>query len=217
MSRTAIFLLAWAVLLAATLVLSVLAAQHDTLPTDEAIMSWAQDRPFLGERFSDAVRAVTGTEAVVGTGLAVAVLLALLGERRAAIALAAGIALLPVLQAGVKELVDRPRPMEPLVDLRAGFDSPSFPAGHVMSPTLLYGFVLYLSLRSGLPSWLRAAGGVWSVFVLVFAGPANVWLGVHWPSDVLGGWAWGLVLLLPLVIAMEAGQARRPPPRCGRR
>jgi undecaprenyl-diphosphatase len=78
-----------------------------------------------------------------------------------------------------------------------------------MSPTLLYGFLLYLSFRSGLPSWLRTAAGVCSVFVLVFAGPANVWLGVHWPSDVLGGWAWALVLLLPPLIVMEARRARR--------
>ena len=208
MSRPVLLLAAWLILLAATLTLSILAARHDTLAGDEAIMSWAQDRAFPGERFSDAVRAVTGTEAVVGTGLAVAVLLALLGERRAAIALAAGIALLPVLQAGVKELVDRPRPMAALVELRAAFDSPSFPSGHVMSPTLLYGFLLYLSFRSALPLWLRTAAGTWSGFVLVFAGPASVWLGVHWPSDVLGGWAWGLVLLLPLVIVLEASRGR---------
>jgi undecaprenyl-diphosphatase len=208
MARPALLIAVWVILLAATVALSVLAGQHETLPGDTDIMLWAQERAFPGEGFSDAVRTVTGTEVIVGTGLAVAVALALAGDRRAAIVLAIGIALLPLLQAGVKEWVDRPRPAEPLVELRAGFDSPSFPAGHVMSPTVLYGFVLYLSLRSGLPAALRAAAAAWSAFVLVFAGPPNVWLGVHWPSDILGGHAWGVVLLLPLVIAMEAGRRR---------
>lgn len=206
---TLLLAFAWPPLFAATLALSVLAGQHDTLPGDVRIMSWAQERAFPGERLSDAIRAITGTEVTAAIGLAVALLLALLGERRAAVALAIGVALLPLLQASVKDLVDRPRPVEPLVDLRAAFDSPSFPSGHVMSPTLLYSFLLYVSLRSRLPIVLRMAAAVWSAFVLVLAGPPNVWLGVHWPSEVLGGWAWGLVLLLPLLIALEATSARR--------
>ena len=39
--------------------------------------------------------------------------------------------------------------------------------------------------------------------VLALTGIVNVWLGVHWPSDVLGGYLWGAVLLLPAVAAGE--------------
>ena len=49
----------------------------------------------------------------------------------------------------------------------------------------------------------------WSAFVLVLTGPANVYVGVHWPSDVVGGYAWGAVLVLPLVYADRTLAGRR--------
>lgn len=191
----------WLGLLAGCIVLSVLAAQHARLPGDLGLTQRLQDSFFPGLGLSKFVRLVTTTQVVLGTGGAVAVALWLLGWRRQAVLLAVGLVALPLLQSGLKDLVDRPRPTADLVELRAGFSSPSFPSGHVMSPTLLYGFLLYLTMALRLPLALRAALTGWSAFVLVLAGPANVYLGVHWPSDVAGGYAWGAVLLLPLVYA----------------
>ena len=207
-TRLGAFTAVWTALLAGSVALSLLAAQHETLPGDTWIMSWAQDRAYPGEALSDIVRAFTTTEAVLATGVLVVVALWLLGYRWEAGVLAVGLAVLPLLQAGLKEIVDRPRPMEPLVTLRTGFSSESFPAGHVMSPALLYGFLLYLTVSTPLPRVVRWLTGIWSVAVIVVAGPPNVWLGVHWPSDVLGGWAWGLVLVGALAIVIEGVRAR---------
>lgn len=202
-----IFPIAWLVLLGLSIALGVLAAQHETLPGDVSVARWAQARAFPGEALSDAVRAVTTTKVVLGTGAAAALVLWSLGRRWEAAMLAVGLIVLPLLQSGLKELVDRSRPSEALIELRTGFASSSFPAGHVMSPTYLYGFLFWISLVSGLPIVLRLAVGCWSALILLFAGPPNVWLGVHWPSDVLGGWAWGLTLLLPLLYAIEVMRA----------
>ena len=199
---------AWVLVLAGSLALSVMAAQHSRLPGDLRLTEWLQDSPFPGVDLSRAVRAVTTTEVVLATGFVIAAALWLLGWRRQAVALAAALVVLPMAQHGIKEAVDRARPSPELVDVRAGFSSPSFPAGHVMSPTLLYGFLLYLSLRPGLPRIGRATMGAWSVAVLVLSAPANVYMGVHWPSDVLGGYAWGTALLLPAIFA--AGSTGRP-------
>ena len=203
---------AWLALLAATIALSVLAASHDRLPGDLAIMEWAQGQPLPGQVVADINRAVSSTEVVLITGAVIAVLLWLSGRRREAVLLALALAILPMLQTGIKELVDRPRPSAELVEHRAGYSSPSFPSGHVMSATLLYGFLIALSLRDAAHRALRAAVLVWSLFVVVLVGPASVYLGVHWPSDVLGGHAWGLVLLLPLLLKQSAtGRGRRRP------
>ncbi len=198
----------WLLALAVALLFSLLAGFNDTLPGDVRLMEWTQARAFPGQRLSDAVRAVTGTEVVLVTGAGAVVALWLLGHRAAAILLAGGLIALPLLQGGLKELVDRPRPDELLVVVRAGFSSESFPAGHVMSPTYLYGFLLYAAWRLRSPLALRVVAVGWSALILAAAGPANVWLGVHWPSDVVGGYLWGLVLLLPLVFALEL--SRRP-------
>ena len=200
----------WLGLLAGSVVLSVLAVQHARLPGDLDLTQRLQDSIFPGLRLSKFVRLVTTTQVVLGTGGAVAVALWLFGWRRQAVLLVVGLVAMALLQSGIKELVDRPRPTADLVELRAGFSSPGFPAGHVMSPAVLYGFLLYLAVTLKLPLALRAALAGWSVFVLVLTGPANVYVGVHWPSDVVGGYAWGAVLLLPLVYADRAlaGPAR---------
>ena len=199
----------WLVVLAGAIVLSVLAGLHSRLPGDLDITEWVQGSLFPGMGVSRLVRAVGSTEVVLGTGGAVAVVLWLLGRRRQALLLGLGLVVLPFLQHGLKELVDRPRPTEDLVDLRAGFSSPSFPSGHVMSPALLYGFLLYVSPRLAVPQALRAALVGWCAFMLAIAGPAQVYVGVHWASDVVGGYAWAAVLLLPLVYADQIMSRRR--------
>jgi undecaprenyl-diphosphatase len=204
----------WLVLLAGVIVLSVLAGLHSRLPGDLDITEWLQDSLFPGMGVSRLVRAVGSTEVVLGTGGAIAVVLWLLGRRREALLLGVGLIALALLQTGIKQIVDRPRPtddpaMAELIDLRAGFSSPSFPSGHVMSPALLYGFVLYVSPRITLPRVLKAALLGWCAFVLVIAGPAQVYVGVHWPSDVVGGYAWAAALLLTLVYADQIMVRRR--------
>jgi len=200
---------AWLVLLAGAIVLSVLAGLHSRLPGDLDVTEWVQGSLFPGMGVSRLVRAVGSTEVVLATGGAVAVVLWLMGWRRQALLLALGLVVLPFLQHGLKELVDRPRPTPDLVELRAGFSSPSFPSGHVMSAALLYGFLLYLSLRIALPGLLKVALLGWCAFMLFVSGPANVYVGVHWPSDVVGGYAWAAVLLLPLVYADQVMGRRR--------
>ena len=102
-----------------------------------------------------------------------------------------------LLQFLVKEIVDRPRPDPDLVDLRAGFSSPSFPSGHTMSPSYLYGFLATAALTSFLPTALRVGVAVGAALFLLLGGLANVWLGVHWTSDVIGGYLWALAVLIP--------------------
>lgn len=189
----------WAALIAVTLALSALAAAEDRFPADRDIAEAVQDVPWPAGPVSDSLRAITGTEVVLATGGAIAVVLWLRGHRRQAVLLALALAALPLLQSAVKEAVDRPRPDPALVEHRADFDSPSFPSGHVMSGSFLYGYLLYLSLALPLARVARPALAGVCVIVLLLAGPANVYVGVHWPSDVLGGWAWALVLLLPLL------------------
>ncbi len=198
----------WLALLALSIALSTLASIHDTLPGDTGTASWLQGLPFPGESLADTVRSITSTEVVLAGGGALALLLWLRGYRLEALVFAAALIVLPLLQAGIKEIVDRPRPTADLVELRAALSSPSFPSGHVMSATYFYGFLLYLALFFPLPSLARAALAAVAAAVLALTGPANVWLGVHWPSDALGGYAWGALLLLPVIVACR--RYRRP-------
>ena len=183
--------------LAGAVTLAVFAALHDRLPGDlhatRAVQAW----PFPGEPFADVLRVLSGTEVVVGIGLVLAVAGWLAGRRRPALALAAGLGVMVLLQFAVKEIVDRPRPPTDLADLRSGFTSPSFPSGHTMSPSYLYGFLAIAALTSSRSTALRAGVAVVVTLFLLLGGLANVWLGVHWSSDVIGGYLWAVAVLVP--------------------
>lgn len=118
------------------------------------------------------------------------------------LALPAGLALELVLKA----LVDRPRPA-----LAAGFGS-SFPSGHVLAAAAFWGLVppwMYVVTRR---RWAWAASAGLAAIAVVSVGLSRVYLGAHWPSDVLAGYVAGAVFLLAAEWAV-----RRPSPllHCG--
>ena len=197
--------LAWAAFLIIATALTVLVSVYESPGAEADLIRLVQSWPVPGSAVSHVMRALTTTELLLVVGAVLVVVLWRSGARREAITLAVLFAALPLAQAGLKQLVDRPRPEDEL--RRTGFNSPSFPAGHVMSPTVVYGALLCLGLvtaRRG--RWWRLVAVSWAVLLLAAAGIANVYLGVHWPTDVLGGYLWGVVLLLPAAAVLS----RRP-------
>lgn len=189
---------AWLAALAAAVVLTLLAAANDTLPGDEDLLTWLQDQPVPGQRLSDAVRALTTTQVAVPIGIVAAVAALIARRWWLGAAAVAAILALPFVQAGLKDLVDRPRPAPPLAGIRASITSPSFPSGHIMSGTLAWGLVALVAWALPLPRWAQWAATAVALAVILLNAPANVWTGVHWPSDIVGGYLWALVLLLPV-------------------
>ncbi len=198
----------WLFVFALAAALSVLAASHDTLPGDVRISIWVQDIP-MGETLSDVVRAVTETESVMAAGFAIVVILWFRSHRRQALLLAGGLLALGLVEVGLKELVDRPRPDPELVDVRGSWSSSSFPSGHVMAGTFLYVLVMYFAWTLPMPRAAAWGLAAFAGFFVVMVGPVSVYLGVHWPTDVLGSWLW-TSLLVSAVIALDAGVVRAP-------
>jgi membrane-associated phospholipid phosphatase len=108
----------------------------------------------------------------------------------------------------LKLLVDRPRPPYDPDALWSEPDSPSFPSGHVMSATVVYGWLLYLCLVGAWQRRWRIAGGAVAVIALTMTAVATVYLALHWPTDIIGGYLWGLVLILPAVWLKQSHFAR---------
>jgi membrane-associated phospholipid phosphatase len=69
----------------------------------------------------------------------------------------------------------------------------SFPSGHATSSMIFY-LTVALALTAG-TRWQRPAA-VAAILLSLLIGTSRVMLGVHWPSDVVGGWAFGLLWVL---------------------
>lgn len=92
-------------------------------------------------------------------------------------------------------LVDRPRPSPEMVRVATELPTGSFPSGHVLNLTAIFGFLIYLALvLLADVRWRALLVALLSVPILTI-GVARVYDGAHWPSDVLGGYLIGGIWL----------------------
>lgn len=94
----------------------------------------------------------------------------------------------------VKTLVGRPRPA--LIDHIVQVWSASFPSGHAANSAIIYLTVTLLLaqiVEERAVRWYMMGTAILLVFAI---GCSRVYLGVHWPSDVLAGWSFGTLWAL---------------------
>jgi undecaprenyl-diphosphatase len=112
----------------------------------------------------------------------------------------------------LKFFFNRSRPLIPLLKDVPGL---SFPSGHAFMSFIFYGFVIYLVNRD--VQNRRTKWGIISIlaFVILAIGLSRIYLRVHYASDVLAGYCFGmmsLLILLRLLRQIENGDAKIIPP-----
>lgn len=91
----------------------------------------------------------------------------------------------------VKRLIKRPRPTGELVTVARVINEPSFPSGHVMHYINWFGLLTYLLVTNWRSGKLRNTLIAICTSLIVLIGPSRVYLGAHWPSDVMAGYIYG--------------------------
>ena len=171
--------------------------EGDTHAVDEAILLALRtpgDRsdplgPGWVEELGRDATALGGVGVLTLITLASVSFLLLKRQHRAALFVAAAIASGIALSFALKSGFDRPRPG--LVPHGSIVYTASFPSGHSMMAALVYLTLGALLARLQPQRRLKAFVLLLAVLVTVAVGVSRVYLGVHWPTDVLAGWAAG--------------------------
>jgi len=164
-------------------------------------------RDWLIERRSPALTAVltgfttVGSSAVlVSLAFGITVWLAVTRRRGEALLVAGTTAGALLLGPLLKNIVERARPGGGHLVL---VNSWAYPSGHSLTSTAVIGVLAVLMSRSFRARAARAAVGLGAVVLIVGVGVSRVYLGVHWPTDVLAGWLVGALWLAVCLWAYE--------------
>jgi undecaprenyl-diphosphatase len=94
-----------------------------------------------------------------------------------------------LLSSVLKELYDRPRP--DLVPEAVAHLNPSFPSGHAMLSAVIYLTLAALLMRTQANPKVKAYLLGLALTATFLVGLTRIYLGLHWPTDVVGGWSLG--------------------------
>jgi len=108
----------------------------------------------------------------------------------------------------VKDLVARPRPNAPSVQVLHHVGGYSFPSGHVLTYIAFFGFLAYLAWVEPRNPLVRGVVIVPCLALVILVGPSRIYEGAHWASDVIGAYLLGFVWLSVILRAYVAWIAR---------
>jgi undecaprenyl-diphosphatase len=204
-----IFLLGGALLAFGGLYLFVRFADHvnsgSTQAFDDAVLRWISEQrtPLFDHVMLEITFLGTGTVVMMVVTIS-GFFLWLTNHRYSALLLlistAGGILLNNLLKAGFS----RPRPQ--VVEWGTTVVSSSFPSGHAMSAAVVYGTVAYLAARLQRRHLHRSATLALAGILIILIGISRLYLGVHYPSDVIAGVIIGLAWAGFCMATLEAIQ-----------
>ena len=204
-SPRAVLWLAAVGLSAALLAILSIAIRNDPIPSqDQTVFDWVAgwDLPGL-TGFFEGVSFLTNNWSAVGLGIAGIAFLWLLGLTRVALAFVVVSGIVGFIaflgEFILAEVVGRSSPLP-------GVTGASFPSGHIFGSTVFFGMWGFLAVYYGLNRRLLVLVLALIAVVILSMGAARIYLQVHWPSDVAGGYLLGalwLLLVIPLFLYLR--------------
>jgi undecaprenyl-diphosphatase len=168
---------------------------------DTAVTHWVATT--FGQSFRPFFEFMTMLGDPVAIGLVSAAIIGI-GLKTSNIRLAISGAAIPatlLVGAVLKLIFERARPVtEYAMSMR--IHTFSFPSGHSSGSTITYGLLAYFAIMKLPTPWNVIAGAVLAALP-IFVGLSRVYLGAHFPTDVVAGWILGLIVLVIVIVIVH--------------
>ena len=143
---------------------------------------------------------ITNFGGAIFLSIATIALLVLIKNKKIGLSIFSNIVIITILNQLLKRILRRPRPTEFRIVEETGY---SFPSGHSMVSMAFYGYLIYLIYRYIKNKYIK-----WSLIVLLsilicLIGISRIYLGVHYTSDVLGGFLLSISYLVIYISSIK--------------
>ena len=137
--------------------------------------------------------------AIILIGLAF-MLFIFIKNKKIGVSIISNLAIITVLNQLLKRIVQRPRPTEFRIVEESGY---SFPSGHSMVSMAFYGYLIYLIYKYVKNKYLKWISIILLSILICSIGISRIYLGVHYTSDVLGGFFISISYLIIYISAVN--------------
>ena len=148
---------------------------------------------FMSERMTNIVKILTSLGSALVVIILTIVLFMAIKNKRIAVSIVINLIVITILNNLLKIIFLRPRPNVNNLILESGY---SFPSGHSSTGMAFYGYLIYLIYKYVNNKKIKISLIIFLSLVIVAIGLSRIYLGVHYASDVLGGFLLAIVYLI---------------------
>lgn len=175
------------------IILIILIKTNNTLNFDMAVYKFIATN-IISEKITPVVKVITNLGGVLYFVFIAIGSLIIVKNRKIGLAVSLSIGLSALVNFIAKNIIQRTRPLEEFRLIKeSGF---SFPSGHSITSMVFYGFLIYLVSEFVKNKKVKYILTILFSILIVLIGLSRVYLGVHYITDVLGGFTLGLIFLI---------------------
>ena len=172
---------------------------HGPFPFDRPIQTWAfhlQSSSGLTYFFSHMTNIFGDKGGIIVAALLALVLYLLFKQKEATIWFAATVVLSLALNTVIKAIIGRERPDIHRLAAFANEAGKSFPSGHSIFATIIFGSIFFICLGKLKNRSSKILLGILCIILIALVMFSRIFVGVHYPSDTIGGFLEGISILL---------------------
>lgn len=172
---------------------------HGPFPFDRPIQTWAfhlQSSSGLTYFFSHMTNIFGDKGGIIVAVLLALVLYLLFKQKEATIWFAATVVLSLALNTAIKVIIGRERPDIHRLAAFANESGKSFPSGHSIFATIIFGSIFFICLGKLKNRSSKILLGILCIILIALVMFSRIFVGVHYPSDTIGGFLEGISILL---------------------